>query len=313
MCKKERMEKFINDNESLIDLKLKTNLLASLLEEEEEFNKISARMKDSGRFIKTINQHGRFNIIDSAASSIRYEPYSNRIIRRRIYAKFFNNLPQVINEYPNHEWYFMTLTTKDCHVLEVRKTLDILNTSLKKLLMGDKFSKYFKQNGQHYGNCGYFKALEVSDTEYSNEMCRPHIHVLLHLPKNFGYSKNYVSREKLKKLWLSALNMQDNYKISVDMQKIDFDDTHEQIINLCNVASYMMKHNSIDLLKDKDFTIEYLRQITGKNLHSSGGTLKDINKNNSKYIKEEMDSDNINTLKFNDYSSKYKLVTPSLS
>ena len=97
----------------------------------------------------------------------------------------------------------------------------------------------------------------------------------------------------------------------MDIQKIDFDDIHEQIINLCNIASYMMKHNSIDLLKDKDFTCEYLRQIRHKNLCSSGGTLKGINKNNSKYVKEEMDSDNINILKFNDYSSKYKLVTPS--
>ena len=94
-------------------------------------------------------------------------------------------------------------------------------------------------------------------------------------------------------------------------QNIDFDDIHEQIINLCNIASYMMKHNSIDLLKDKDFTCEYLKQIRGKNLHSSSGTLKDINKNNSNYQRPEENKDNINILKFNDYSSKYKLVTPS--
>jgi hypothetical protein len=310
MCKKERMEKFINDNESLIELKLKTNQLASLLSEEEDFYKISGRMKESGRFIKTSNQNGRVRIIDSNSSKIRYEPYSNQIARRRIYAQFFNNLPQVINEHPSHEWYFMTLTTKDCNVLEVRKTLDILNTSFKKLLTGDKFSRYFKQNGQDYGKCGYFKILEISDTEYSNEICRPHVHVLLHLPKNSTYSKNYISNEKLKILWLKALNMEDNYKITVDMQKIDFDDIHEQIINLCNVGSYMMKHNSIDLLKDKDFTCEYLKQIRGKNLHSSSGTLKYINKNNSNYQRPEENKNNINILKFNDYSSKYKLVTP---
>jgi hypothetical protein len=93
------------------------------------------------------------------------------------------------------------------------------------------------------------------------------------------------------------------------MQKIDFDDTYEQIINLSNIGSYMMKHNSIDLLKDKDFTCEYLRQIRGKNLHSSSGTLKDINKKNSNYQRPE--ENNINILKFNDYSLKYKLVTPS--
>ena len=308
MCKKERMEKFINDNESLIELKLKTNQLASLLSEEEDFYKISGRMKESGRFIKTSNQNGRIHIVDSASSYIRYEPYSNRIIRRRIYAQFFNNLPDIIEQYPMHNWYFMTLTIKDCDVHQVRKSIDILNASFKKLLLGDKFSKYFKQSSEE--KCGYFKCLEISDTEYSTTMCRPHLHVILHLPKNSTYSKNYVSREKLERLWLNALNIQDNYKITVDMQNIDFDDIHEQIINLCNIASYMMKHNSIDLLKDKDFTIEYLRQIAGKNLHSSAGTLKGINKNNSNYQKPES-NDSINILKFNDYSSKYKLVTPS--
>ena len=106
----------------------------------------------------------------------------------------------------------------------------------------------------------------------------------------------------------TALNINnDEYKYvkDVTIERINYKDNHEQIINICNIGSYMIR-NKLDLLRDKDFTCEYLKQIHAKNLCSSGGTLKGINKNNSNYQKPES-NDNINILKFNDYSSKYKL------
>jgi hypothetical protein len=308
--KLKKIEEFVNANESIIDLKIKTNALADMLSTEEEFYKLSCRMRESGRFIKTQNRNGRIHIINSDSSNIRDEYYANHIESKRTYARFFNNLPALMEQYPNHCWYFVTLTIHDCHVNEVGQTLSMLNKAFQRLLQGDKFSRYFKQKSKE--ECGYYKILEVSQADFSH-LCRPHIHAIFHLPKKSSYSRNYISQNTLINLWNTALNINnDEYKYvkDVTIERINYKDNHEQIINICNVSSYMIR-NKLDLLRDKDFTLEYLRQIHAKNLCSSGGTLKGINKNNSNYVKEEMDSDNINVLKFNDYSSKYKLVTPS--
>jgi hypothetical protein len=264
-------------------------------------------MRESGRFIKTQNRNGRIHIINSDSSNIRDEYYANHIESKRTFARFFNNLPVVMEQYPNHCWYFVTLTIHDCSVHDVGKSLNRLNKAFQNLLRGDKFSRYFKQNSKE--KCGYYKVLEVSQSDFSH-LCRPHVHAIFHLPKKSSYSSNYISQDTLIKLWNIALNVDDKYVKDVTIERINYKDNHEQIINICNIGSYMIR-NKLDLLRDKDFTCEYLRQIRHKNLCSSAGTLKGINKNNSNYVKEEMDSDNINVLKFNDYSSKYKLVTPS--
>jgi hypothetical protein len=305
--KLKKIEKFVNANESIIDLKIKTNALADMLSTEEEFYKLSCRMRESGRFIKTQTRNGRIHIKNSDSSNIRDEYYANHIESKRTFARFFNNLPVVMEQYPNHCWYFVTLTIHDCSVHDVGKSLNRLNKAFQNLLRGDKFSRYFKQNSKE--KCGYYKVLEVSQSDFSH-LCRPHVHAIFHLPKKSSYSSNYISQDTLIKLWNIALNVDDKYVKDVTIERINYKDNHEQIINICNIGSYMIR-NKLDLLRDKDFTCEYLRQIRHKNLCSSAGTLKGINKNNSNYVKEEMDSDNINVLKFNDYSSKYKLVTPS--
>jgi hypothetical protein len=304
--KLKKIEKFVNANESIIDLKIKTNALADLLSDEEEFYKLSCRMRDSGRFIKTQIKNGRIHIINSNSSNIRAEYYANHIESKRTFARFFNNLPAVMEQYPHHCWYFVTLTIHDCHVNEVGKSLSMLNKAFQRLLQGDKFSRYFKQKSKE--KCGYYKVLEVSQSNFSH-LCRPHIHAIFHLPKKSSYSRNYINQDTLIKLWNVALNVDDKYVKDVTIERINYKDNHEQIINICNVSSYMIR-NKLDLLKDKDFTYEYLRQVRHKNLCSSGGTLKDINKNNSNYQRPEQNKDNINILKFDDYSSKYTIVTP---
>ena len=90
--KLKKIEKFVNANESIIDLKIKTNALADLLSDEEEFYKLSCRMRDSGRFIKTQIKNGRIHIINSNSSNIRAEYYANHIESKRTFARFFNTL-----------------------------------------------------------------------------------------------------------------------------------------------------------------------------------------------------------------------------
>ena len=45
-------------------------------------------------------------------------------------AKAYQVLPKVVEQYPTHRWLFMTLTQKNIHITELRKTLTEMNKSL---------------------------------------------------------------------------------------------------------------------------------------------------------------------------------------
>ena len=300
-----KSEKFINSNETLISKKIETDKLAEMLLDTEFFD-MSTRMFQSGKFIKTIDQNGKTLIFDSYKSGIRHEPYTNYCERRKIYARFLNNVPSIIDKYPNHKWYSVTLTIKNCHVTEFDKYINFLNASFKRLIVGKKFSRYFHQYGLEYGDGGYFKRIEISKYPSDEMICRPHLHILFHLPKSCSFSQHYISKNTLINLWQSAIsNIVD--KPSVSIKKIDFKDINEQISNLAEYASYITKHD-IDLLINKDFTTEYIKQTHKKNFISKSGTLKHITdkiKNNNDMTIYE---DDIKMFKYQYSSSKYKIL-----
>ena len=300
---KRNLEQFTNSD--LTEVKLETNKLSEMLADT-KFHEISSRMHQSGASIKTKWKCGKSILIDTNKSGIRYEPYSNYCERRKIYAKFMNNSQLIINEYPKHTWHFVTLTTKNCHVSNLRNAINTLNSSFQRLIRGDKFSRYFKQNQIEYGNAGYFKSIEISMCENDDMMCRPHIHILFHLPPSFYYPVNYISLKKLEELWKTALscNIPSDYEPSVDKKKID----HE-ISDIACVGSYIVKHE-INLSKNKEFTVLYIENIRRARLISKAGTLRDITKDNksSKDIKTKDDiniEDDIKTFKYDVLSSKY--------
>jgi hypothetical protein len=301
-----KLQKSINSNELLISKKLETNKLAEMLIDT-ELSEIGHRMLQSGKFIKTIQLNGKAQIIDSFRSGIRFEPYDNYCERRKVYSRFLNNLPLLIDKYPNHKWYFVTLTTKNCDVFMVRDRIKILNNSFKKLILDDKFSRYFKQNGEEYGNSGYFKNIEISECEHDDMMCRPHLHILFHFPPSFSFSKNYISKNTLQRLWQLAINhnLSIDYQASVTIEKIDYKDIDKQIFNLADTGSYIVKHE-INLLRNKEFTVQYINQIHNEKLFSKAGTLRNITKKIKNNNDIEVNEDDIKMFKYQDLSSKYE-------
>lgn len=300
-----KSERFINSNELLISKIIETRKLAEFLSDT-EFSSIAIRMLESGKFIKIIVVKGKTRIIDSYKSSIRYEPYSNYCERRKIYARFLNNLPIVLDKYPHHQWYSVTLAIRNCEIEELRKQIHFLNDSFKRLIAGEKFSRYFQPKGSEYGNAGYFKRVEVSECTYDDMMCRAHLHILFHFPPSFSYSKHYISNKELLKLWLMALNNRNiDYKASVKIKKIGYKDINEQKLNLADFVSYITKHD-INLLKNKEFTVEYIKQIHNEKFLAKSGTLRNITRNNN-YNEIEIDENDIQIFKYQDSLSKYKI------
>ena len=173
-----------------------------------------------------------------------------------------------------------------------------------------EFKKYFSQNAKYYKNkkgersCGYFKVLEASKSSEFNH-CKPHMHIIFHMPKNLEDSKNYLSEQKLQELWMKACNI--NYPLHVDIIRVKNDEN--LVSNISGFASYMTKPH--DLLECSDnYIITYLQQIQRFQLSSFVGTLSKIKKpSSSDYQKSDSNDDadnNYKCMRYNDYSNKYE-------
>jgi hypothetical protein len=187
-----------------------------------------------------------------------------------------------------------------------KKLSFIPNPAFSNLLKMPEFKKYFSQNGKYYKNkngernCGYFKVLEASkSTEFNH--CKPHLHVLFHMPRNFEDSKNYISTNKLQKLWMKACNI--NYLLHVNIVRIENDD--DLVSNVSGFSSYMTKPHNI-LEYSKNYIIKYLQQIENFKLSTFAGTLKIIKSSDYKPDDSINDADNYKCMRYNDYSNRYE-------
>lgn len=305
-----KLERLLNENrggnKSLANLKKQSNELAELLEYT-EFKKLCGRIRASGEYVKiSITPEGK-NKISKNLSHIRFEPLTANYLQKKIWSKFNAYLPLLIDKYPNNEFLLVTLTIRNCHIDNLHDEYKSLNDAFCRLMKMPEFKKYFSQNGKYYKNrdgernAGYFKVLESSSCEEFN-YCKPHIHLLLHMPRNFNDSKNYLSNDKLQKIWQLACQI--NYPPVVDVIRIK--NNEDLICNICSIASYLSK--PINLLKyNDDYVIRYLQQIMGVKLSTFCGTLKIINKSSD--YKPDSDNDannNYKCMRYNDYSNKYE-------
>jgi hypothetical protein len=303
-----KLEKLLNENKngiSLAELKKQTNQLAERLEYT-EFKKLSERMRNSGEYVKITNDGNGKNKISKNLSHIRSEPLTAHHLQQKTWSQFNRNTPQLIEKYPDHIWLFVTLTIPSCDITNLRSQYEYLNHSFANLLKMNEFKKYFSQNGQYYKNknvdrnCGYFKILETSkSTEFNH--CKPHVHVLFHMPKNFEDSKNYISINKLQRIWMKACNI--NYPLHVDIVRIKNDE--DLVSNVSGFSSYMTKPHNI-LEYSKNYIIKYLQQIENFKLSTFAGTLKIIKSSDYKPDDSINDADNYKCMRYNDYSNKYE-------
>ena len=304
-----KLERLLNENQhgnpSYATLKKQSNELADILECT-EFNKWSERIRSSCQYLKISTDENGKNKISKLISMIRPEPLTSHHLQQKSWAQFNKNAPSVIEQYPHHIWLFITLTIPNCDISNLRERYKYLNSSFSNLLKMNEFKKYFGQSGQFYKNkkgeknCGYFKVLEASKSSEFNH-CKPHMHIIFHMPKNFEDSKNYLSEQKLQELWMKACNI--NYPLHVDIIRVKNDEN--LVSNICGFASYMTKPH--DLLKCSDnYIITYIQQIMGVKLSTFSGTLKIINKSSDYQKSDSPNDNNYKCMIYNDYSNKYE-------
>ena len=175
-------------------------------------------------------------------------------------AKAYQMLPHFIEDFPAYRFLFITLTAKNCEIDELRNTLDWMNQSFTRLSRLKTFP------GQ-----GWVKSVEVTKGKRGD--AHPHFHVLLGVrPSYFG--KGYLSQKKWCQLWQKSLRV--DYQPVLDIQALKARDSLISLI--AEIIKYQTKPSNLighGTLEDREWFLEYTRQIHGTKTISVGGIFRD--------------------------------------
>ena len=170
-------------------------------------------------------------------------------------AKAYKILPNVVRDYPNHRWLFVTLTVRNCRITELKSTLKWMHESFKRLTKLKDFPAV-----------GWLKSTEI--TRGKDGSAHPHFHCLLMVQSNY-FGKNYMRQSQWVEMWKKCLRI--DYKPVMDVQAVK---KGKQPMSLVpELLKYVTKES--DLTKDREWFLELTRQMHRMRCIATGGILKD--------------------------------------
>ena len=169
-------------------------------------------------------------------------------------AKAYKILPSVVGAYPKYRWLFLTLTVRNCNILDLRNTLQLMNKSWQRITQRKKFPAI-----------GWIRSTEVTRGE--NRFAHPHFHCLL-LVKPSYFGKYYMQQSDWVGLWRSSLRV--DYDPVVDIRAIKRDHSPNELIP--EILKYSVKES--DLVADREWFLELTRQMYKMRTVATGGVLK---------------------------------------
>ena len=184
-------------------------------------------------------------------------------------ARAYKALPKVLADFPTARYLFVTLTLKNCQVGELKKSIIHLNKSFGRMV-----------RLKHFPAIGYLKTVEVTRGKRGD--AHPHLHILIMVqPSYFGV--NYVSKKEWCAWWKRAAKV--DYTPIIDVQAIKAKDSPLGL--LAEVVKYQTKPNDL-IFADREWFLEYTRQIRSTKAFALGGVFKDYFK---EFDREETQND----------------------
>jgi plasmid rolling circle replication initiator protein Rep len=172
-------------------------------------------------------------------------------------ARLGTAVPLIERDYPKACWLHLTLTVRNCEITNLRDIIKLMNSAWKRLSELKKFPAV-----------GFFKSLEV--TRGKDGSAHPHFHVLMIVNSSYFKGGNYIKQEKWVQMWRKALRI--DYDPGAHIQAIKVNTNSDTLDILLEVAKYTIKGD--DLTADREWLIEYTKQVHKLRAISLGGILK---------------------------------------
>lgn len=226
-------------------------------------------------------------------------------------ARFLEKLPTIVKDYPKHRYIFLTLTVKNCDILELRQTLSQMNAAWQRMVQRKSFPAV-----------GFVKSTEV--TKSADGLAHPHFHAILMVDPGYFAGKNYLKQAQWAEMWRSCLRVEYTPVVNVKSVKntprkratptneesirLDGSDASQAILDatdaisrgIVEVCKYATKPEDVigtESPSDREWLINLTNQLYKTRSISLGGIFKN-------YLSEEEPEDLIG----NDNSDENKVT-----
>jgi plasmid rolling circle replication initiator protein Rep len=187
-------------------------------------------------------------------------------------AKVYRALPQLLRDFPDTRFLFMTLTIRNCPVGELRATLAHMAKAWKRLV-----------ELRSWPARGWVRAVEITRSQ-RDRSAHPHYHCLLMVPPAY-FQGDYLKQHEWAELWKQCLRI--DYKPVVDIRtvKLDLVQTSQRVNKpparmweaVAEILKYAVKPS--DMIRDHEWFLTLADQLQKTRGVAIGGILKH-------YIKE---------------------------
>jgi len=179
-------------------------------------------------------------------------------------ARFLKALPTIEAEHPTARWLFLTLTVRNCPIIDLRSTIQSMNKAWHRLIKRQEFGVVQ----------GWIRTTEV--TRSKDDSAHPHFHVLMMVKPGYFAGKNYVTQSRWTEIWQECARLDYTPIVNVKAVKPKTGIGSIDESPLRRAVSETLKYS----VKPSDMKDEWLIQLT-KQVHqlrfiASGGVLKDI-------------------------------------
>ena len=183
-------------------------------------------------------------------------------------AKAFQALPRILNKHPDGRWLFLTLTIKNCPLVDLRSHINKMNAAFKEWTQQD-----------YWQASGWLKSLEI--TRAADDSAHPHFHVLMLVPSSY-FGRNYVTQNAWSRMW--AKHMKLDYFPVVHIQAIQPEQLDKSIPEL---AKYQCKPQDL-IDEDGQWLFELTCQLRNARGINVGGVLKQFFKGREESEDEDL-------------------------
>jgi hypothetical protein len=189
----------------------------------------------------------------------------------------FQKLEEIKTQYPTHRWVFLTLTVRNCDLVDLRDTLKDMNASWQRMIQTVAFKK---------GVAGFIRTTEVTRGKDGDMRAHPHYHALLLVKPNY-FGKNYIKQPEWVEMWQKALRA--DYAPSVNVKTVKQFAEGQLDKAICETLKYSVKPDDLTLTRDSGAWLhEMTRQTFKMRFIATGGVLKGVLKPDDEISTEEM-------------------------
>jgi plasmid rolling circle replication initiator protein Rep len=197
-------------------------------------------------------------------------------------ARFLDALPKYLEDHPRLVPLYVTLTVKNCHLSDLRATVQTMNAAFKRLT-----------ERKEWPGIGWVKSMEVTKGKDGLDMAHPHFHVLLFVKPSY-FSHGYIKAERWRELWGDCLRVDYLPVVNVKRVKakgkpVESSDGLQGISGaIVETLKYSVKPD--ELVADSEFLYQVTEQLHKVRAVAVGGNLRP-------YLKRLEDDGNLITEK----------------